>query len=473
MSDLQSDQQEDRMLRWGELLGPRYRVATVMIALGILLNAVNFFVFSSLAPSVVRDVGGLELLPWATTLYVVCAIVSTAAGGLVRSHIGARRALTIAIFGFAAGSAAIGLAPTMEWLLAARALQGLGSGLLVANSHGLIRDMFPAKSWARLFAAVSGAWGIAALSGPMIGGIFAELDDWRWGFFAMVPVCAVFLILVLRTVVDREHEEKGGLTPVFRLGLIGLAALLVGATGKGAHGNEEIALAAAALLALAAAVVWERRSATPIFPRDMFRPSTPLGAGACFFFFVSLGTVATGVYGPYFLQLLHGVPPLVAGYTVTVQSLCWTAAAILFSGLAGDRARLAIVAGPILTATGCVGTLLFLPQGPLPLAIASIGLLGFGIGTAWGHVAKRVFDAAGEADRERVGSTMPTMQSLGLAFGAAAVGVVGDRVGLTGTPEVPVIEAAARWTYLALLPAVGLAILGAMGNALRHIPERS
>lgn len=467
-----TDHSEDRMLRWSELLGARYRVATVMIALGILLNAINFFVFSSLAPSVVRDIGGLELLPWATTLYVVCSIVSTAAGGLVRAHIGARRALTIAIFGFAAGSTGIGLAPSMDWLLAARALQGLGAGLLVANSHGLIRDLFPAKSWARLFAAISGAWGIAALSGPLIGGIFAELHDWRWGFFAMVPVCAVFLAMVLRTVTDRPHEERAGLTPVFRLGLIGLAALLVGATGKGAHAHEEIALAVCALIVLVAAIVWERRSATPIFPRDMFRPSTPLGAGVSYFFFVSLGTVATGVYGPYFLQLLHGVPPLVAGYTVTVQSLCWTAAAILFSGLAQGRARIAIVVGPILTGIGCLGTLLFLPQGPLPLAIASIGLLGFGIGTAWGHVAKRVFDAAGEADRDRVGSAMPTMQALGLAFGAAAVGVVGDRVGLSGTPDTAVIEAAARWTYLALLPAIGLAILGALATVLRPIPEQ-
>lgn len=462
---------EDRLLGWSELLGPRHRTATIMIGLGVLLNAINFFVFSSLAPSVVAEIGGLELLPWATTLYVVCSIVSSAAGGLVRARVGSRKALTLAIAGFAIGSAGIGLAPTMEWLLVARVAQGLGAGLLIANSNGLVRDLFPPKSWVRLFAAISGVWGIAALSGPLVGGLFAELGNWRWGFFSMVPVSAVFLVLVLTTVRDRDHVERGGLAPVFRLALIGMAALLVGSTGKGAHANDEIMLAVAALVVLTIAILWERRSVEPIFPRDMFRPTTPLGAGVCYFFFVAAGTVATGVYGPYFLQMLHGVPPLVAGYTVTVQSIAWTTAAIVFSGLSGTRARIAIVVGPVLTAAGCLGTVVFLPAGPLSLAVASIGLLGFGIGTAWGHVAKRVFEAAGEVDRDRVASAMPTMQALGMAFGAAVIGVVGDRVGLKGSPDTAVIAEAARWAYLALLPAVGLAILGATRNALAFIPS--
>jgi preprotein translocase subunit Sss1 len=164
---------------------------------------------------------------------------------------------------------------------------------------------------------------------------------------------------------------------------------------------------------------------------------------------------------------------LVAGYTVTAQSMAWTTAAIIFSGLSQAQARIAVVAGPVLTALGCLGTMIFLPEGPLFAAIASIALLGFGIGTAWGHIAKRVFDAAGEADRDRVGGAMPTMQSLGLAFGAAAVGAVANRVGLEGTPPQEVIEAAARWTYLALLPAVGLALVGALGNALRRTPANA
>ncbi len=464
---------DTRMLTWAELIGPRYLLPTVTLGLGIALHAVNFFIFSSLSPSVVAEIGGLALLPWATTLYVVCSIVSSAAGGLVRARIGAPRALTISILGFAVGTAGIGLAPTMEWLLVARTIQGLGSGLLMANSHGLIRDLYPPSSWARMFAAVSGVWGIAALSGPLIGGVFAELDNWRWGFFAMLPVCVVFQVLVTRTVGTSAHAETSGLAPVGRLALIGAAVLLIGATGKGASPAVETVFAAAAIAVLTIAIAWERRSSQPLFPRDMFRPSTALGGGFLFFFFISAGTVATGIYGPYFLQLLHDVPPLVAGYTVTVQSLMWTLAAITLSGLTAGRVRAAIILGPLLTLGGCIGVVLFLPAGPFWPAIASIAVLGFGIGTAWGHVAKRVFDAAGEVDRDRVTSVVPTAQSLGMAFGSAAVGVVGDRVGLTGVPPQEVIAEAARWAYLALLPAVGLATAGAAVNALRRLPGPS
>jgi predicted MFS family arabinose efflux permease len=138
----------------------------------------------------------------------------------------------------------------------------------------------------------------------------------------------------------------------------------------------------------------------------------------------------------------------------------------VLSGLAGVRAKTAIVVGPVVTTLGCFGVTMFLPEGPFWLAIASIAVLGLGIGTAWGHVAKRVFEAAGEADRDRVTAVVPTSQALGMAFGAAAVGVIADRVGLAGEPAVEVIAEAARWTYLGLLPAVGLAVVGAMVNGL-------
>jgi hypothetical protein len=237
--------------------------------------------------------------------------------------------------------------------------------------------------------------------------------------------------------------------------------MAVGATGAAGDGGTAALVAAAALL-LVAAIAWERRSAEPLFPRGMFRPSTVLGGGVVFVFFVSFGTVGTAIYAPYFLQALQGVAPLVTGYVVTAQSLCWTVAALAVAGLAGRSAKLAIAAGPLITGAGCIGAALFLPGGPLAGAIGAIMLIGFGIGTTWGHAAKRIFDDAGEADRDRVTSVIPTTQSLGFAFGSAAAGIVADRVGLAGTPDPAVTAEAARMVYLALLPAIGLAFVGAL-----------
>ena len=103
---------DDRMLGWGELLSPKYRASTVTLVLSVALHAVNFFIFATLAPSVVSDIGGLELLSWATMLFVVASIVSTAAGGMVKSKLGARPALTAAAMVFALGSLVTALART-------------------------------------------------------------------------------------------------------------------------------------------------------------------------------------------------------------------------------------------------------------------------------------------------------------------------------------------------------------------------
>lgn len=456
---------DERPLSWREVFGPDYLLPTTALGLSVILNAVNFFVFATLAPSVVADLGELERLHWATTLMVVASIVSSAAAGLLRSRFGARRILFAAILAFALGAAGVGLAPTMTALLAARAVQGLGAGLLLAGAHGMIRDLFPAASWARMFAIVSAVWGIAALAGPLIGGVFAALGEWRWGFLAMLPFCLILALAVARTVpAGKAGGSTGGVAPVLRLTLIGGAALAIGASG----GHDSVVTAAVVALAallLLVAILWERRAAEPLFPHGMFRPGTVLGGGVCFVFFMSFGSSVTAIYAPYFLTTLHGVPPLATGYVVTAQSMAWTTSALLVAGLVGARAALASAAGPLVSAAGCLGAALFIPTGPLPAAIAAITLIGFGIGLSWSHAAKRIFEDAGEAGRDRVTSVVPTTQALGIAFGSSVAGIVADRAGLGGTPPPEVVAEAARQVYLVLLPALALAFAGAARNA--------
>lgn len=462
---------ESRTLSWAELIGPGCRLSTAALGLAIVLHAVNFFVFASLAPSVVKDLGELERLHWATTLYVVASIVSSSAAGQIRARFGARRAMIWSILGFAVGAAGVAVAPSMTGVLAARTIQGLGSGLLLSGAHGMVRDLYPPSSWARMFAVISVVWGVAALAGPLIGGVFAELGEWRWGFGAMLPFCLVLFVAVRRAIPAGGDPYAGGsVAPVFRLTLIGTAALAIGSAGHGGDGRTATIVALAAVLLLIA-ILWERRAAQPLFPHGMFRPSTVLGGGVMFVFFTSFGTSVTAIYAPYFLTTLHGVPPIATGYVVTAQSMAWTTAAILVAGWTGKRAGLSIATGPVITGIGCFGAALFIPTGPLPAAIGAITLIGWGIGMTWSHVARRIFEDAGEADRDRVTSVIPTTQALGIAFGSATAGIVADRAGLGGSPALPVVATAAHLVYLAVLPAIGLAFLGAVRNAFGRIAE--
>ena len=462
---------EHRALTWGQLLSRQYRHFTLTLIFSVVLHASNFFIFATLAPSVVFDVGGHDLLSWATTLFVVSTIVSAAAGGMFRAWLGSRQSLVMAAGTFALGSLATGLAPDMETVLAGRTVQGLGAGLLTSYSHGMIRELFPPGTWARMFAVVSGAWGVAAVSGPLIGGIFAEFDAWRWGFLTMVVAAGLFVLLVSRVIPEGDRGQGAGSAgQVLRLGLLGAGALVLGGIGRIPAAGADAALCAASLGCLGLAIVLEKRSPDRLFPRDMFRPNTVLGSGVLFVFGITFATVLTAVYGPLLFRVIHAVPTLTTGYIVTAQSMSWTLAAIVFSGLGHAGARVATVAGPAITATGVLITGLFLPAGPLWAAIAGIAVTGFGIGLAWGHVGRFLFEVVDESDGHRIGSVMPMTQSVGIAFGSSAAGVIASAAGLTGDLVPETAASVAGWLYAGLGPACLIALVGGLRVAMGTRP---
>jgi MFS family permease len=452
---------DDRMLGWGELLSARYRASTVTLVLSVALHAVNFFIFATLAPSVVADIGGLDLLSWATTLFVVASIVSAAAGGILKAMLGARSSLILAALAFALGSAVTALAPDMTILLIGRVIQGIGAGLLTAYSNGMVRDLFPAASSARMFAVISAAWGIAALAGPLIGGVFAEFGVWRWGFGSMVIASGVFILIARRVVPSGGGggENLGDWAQIARLAMLGGSALFLSVAGKVDFPGGVIVMPSLSVLTLMVAVIWERRAARPLFPRDMFRPTTVLGSGGLFFLGIIFATATTTIYGPLLFRVIHEIPIVTTGYVVTAQSMCWTIAAIVFSGLGRRGSRFACAIGPAIIAAGFVGVGLFLPSGPLFAAVIAVATIGVGIGLAWGHVARFVLEAAGEADRDRVPSVLPTMQGVGIAFGSSVAGLVANANGFDQDLTVEAARSVAFWVYIGLSPAIAVALI--------------
>src|SRR3989440_10024076 len=125
-------------------------------------------------PSVVTDLGGLALYAWTSIAYSVASIVGSAGTSATTRRLGLRIGLVVSSGIFIAGSVVCGLAPTMAVIVGGRALQGVGGGMITGVVHAMIREVFPAHLWPKRLASVSVAWGVAALTGPFVGGLLAE-----------------------------------------------------------------------------------------------------------------------------------------------------------------------------------------------------------------------------------------------------------------------------------------------------------
>ena len=412
-------------------------------------------------PSVVAEIGGLALYAWASTAFSVASIFGSAGSSVVVRRAGTRATLMAGAAGLVAGTAACALAPTMPVLIAGRAVQGLGGGVMTAAVHGVVREVFPQGLWARMLATISAAWGLAAMSGPAVGGLLAGAGSWRAAFWVMVPLTAVAAAATWRVLPRAAaHAAPAGRVPLGRLGLICAGVLCVGALATAGSAAARAALAAGAVAAIALALRLDAAAPDRLFPAGMLSLGGRLGRGFWMILFVAMSTTPGNVYLPLLLQALHQTSATAAGYLYAAQSLSWTTAALVCARLAGARARAALVAGPLLTAAGFLGLYAVLAAGPMAAIVPSVILVGVGIGTCWAHVGAVVLGSAREGDGAAAASLIPTTQTFGGALGAAVCGIIGNAAGLSAGATPPVAAQAAAWLFGAFLvaPLAALAI---------------
>jgi MFS family permease len=426
--------------------------AVVVLCLGVWLHAADSLLAATVMPSAIAEIGGLAFIYWTVALYQLGSIVAGALTGILTLRLGLKAAMILAALVYGVGCAISALAPDMSAMLLGRLLQGWGGGWMVALSHIGVTQLFPPGRWPHLLAVISGVWGVSALLGPLIGGAFATAGLWRGGFWAFaaqaVALAAVMPLLLGRRADSTLPAER---VPWRRVLVLSAGVLAVLAAGVQAAAPAALLLVALglALLGLALALEHRRNQLFPPRPLDLRRP---WGMGLAMILALSIATVSFGVYGPLLMQMLFGVTPLLAGLMLAAESVAWTLAAIVCAG-AGPRLEPALIFGGALAVTaGVAGLAWTMPAGPLAALLPSAILLGAGFGMAWAFVMRRVVESVPAGERERAASSLPTMQILGYALGAAASGIVANLAGLTAAAARPVTESAAFWVFAAFLP---------------------
>jgi MFS family permease len=443
-------------------------LAAITLASGVGLQALETFIGSTLLPSVVREIGGLELFAWNTTVFIVASIVASIFAAVRPFDLGPRGIYIFAAFGFGLGSLICGLAPNMEVMLVGRAVQGFGAGLLTAMSYSMIRVMFPPELWGRAFALISSVWGVSTVIGPAIGGIFAAFDAWRLAFFVLVPCAALLGLLALRVIPRSSGEAGMTRVPVLQIMLLIGAVALISVASILTEGVVLPALLVGlAVLAILALGVIDQRRENHLFPRGTFRRRGALPMLFLAMLLLNLGIISD-MFVPLFLQQLHGQAPLIAGYMVALVAVGWSSGSVVVANWTGARERLVLILGPVLQLIGLVGLALFMGHDNtagaiLPLLPVGVALLflGTGIGISWSHVSARLLTSAPAGEGDLTSAAISMVQLFASGFGAAVAGVIVNAAGLGSADGVESVISAANWLYwlFALAPLLAIPVL--------------
>ncbi|HUQ63650.1 MAG TPA: MFS transporter [Acidimicrobiales bacterium] len=337
------------MVRYGT---PAARWVLLATVLGSGIAFLDGTVVNVALPTISEDLHtSLAGLQWTLDAYLVTLSALLLLGGSLGDRYGRRRMFVAGLAGFTLASLLCGLAPTANFLIGARALQGVGGALLVPGSLSIISSTFHHDDRGRAIGAWSGLAGIAGALGPFLGGWLIGAASWRLIFLINVPLAAAAIVITLRHVPETSSPEQGGLdVPGAALVTVGLAGIAYAAIER--NGMASVVAAAVGVAAVVGFLVRERVTAHPMLPLGIFRSRQFTGANLTTF------AVYAGLGGALFLVVLRlqvslGYDPLEAGASLvpfTVLMLLVSPAA----GQLGQRVgpRLPMTVGPLVAGVG-------------------------------------------------------------------------------------------------------------------------
>lgn len=376
---------------------------------------------------------GFSGLQWIVNAYALTLAALILLGGSLGDQLGRRRVFLVGVGWFAVASLLCGVAPSIETLIAARALQGVGGALLMPGSLALISASFHGEDRAAAVGAWSGLGGVAAAAGPLLGGWLADID-WRLVFLVNVPVAVGVVVVALRFVPESRDPQSAGRVDIAGtvLGAVGLGALTFALTRAGDVGwTASVVLGCGAgLCLLVAFVLVERRSAHPLVPLGLFRSAQFSAANAVtLLVYAALGVIF--VLLVLQLQVVAGWTPLAAGTAmlpVTVLMLLFSSRAGALSRRVGPR--LPMTVGPLVAAAGVlwmrrVGSDASYVRDVLPPVV----LFGAGLTMLVAPLTAAVLDAA---DDRFAGIASGINNAVARTAGLIAVAVVPVAAGIGG-----------------------------------------
>jgi EmrB/QacA subfamily drug resistance transporter len=335
----------------------RQRLTLVAAILGSAVATIDGSIVNVALPAIARDLGGgLVSQQWVSNAYLLTLSSLILVGGSLGDIYGERRIFTIGVGAFGVFSIASALAPTIGFLIAARALQGAAAALLTPASLAVIVSAFSERQRGAAIGAWTAWGGIASVLGPLAGGAIVDAASWRWIFAINVPIVAATMALIAvavppsKRVAGRRVDVVGA-----ALGALGLAGIVFGLIEEPRHGwtsPEILASLVSGVVSFAAFLVYERRAPQPMLRLDLFKRRN-FAAGNLETLTMYAGLAILFFFLTIFLQEVAGYTALRSGLATLPITIVMFVLSRRFGALADKIGpRRLMGAGPLLAAAG-------------------------------------------------------------------------------------------------------------------------
>lgn len=411
---------------------PRRDVVITMVGvmLAMFLSSLDQTIVGTAMPKIIADLGGFSHYTWITTAYLISSTVVVPITGKLTDIYGRKWFYTAGILIFIVGSLFCGLSQSMTQIVAARGFQGIGAGIMMANSFTVIGDLFPPAERGKYQGAITAVFGLSSIIGPLLGGFITDNISWHWIFYINIPLGILVLALFIFYFPNfRPDNQK------HRIDYMGAAALIlavVPAMLALSWGGSEYSWTSAEIVGMfvfsaimaALFVFIEKRSSEPIIPLWIFR-NRIISVSMVVIFLTGFGMFGGIVFIPLFFQGVLGMSATASG-SFTMPMMLGMVGGSFFSGQALSRAGghykiLGIIGLAIMAAGMFLLTRLSLSTS-YGTAVADIVILGFGLGITMPLYTIVVQNAVPYQVLGAATSTAPFFRSIGASFGLAILG---------------------------------------------------
>jgi EmrB/QacA subfamily drug resistance transporter len=442
------------------------RWVLVLASVGSFMVVLDALIVATALTAIQRDLhASIEDLEWTVNAYTLSFAVLLMTSASLGDRFGRRRLYIAGLALFAAASVACALAPSTGALIAARVVQGIGAATIMPLALGLLNAAFPPERRGWALGIYGSVTGLAALLGPVLGGVITQGLAWQWIFWLNVPIGLVAIPFVRTRIKEGFGQGTSVDLPglvLFTLAAFGLVWALVRANSAGWGSFTVVGPLVGGVVLAVAFVGWQSRARAPMLPLRLFG-SRAFSAGNGVIFLLNGSMMGAIFFMTQYLQVALGQGPLGAG----LRMLPWGIAPFLLAPRAGALAdrlgvRPLVVAGLALQAAGMAWiALVATPHLSYVALITPMSVAGIGFALAIPAVTKAAVSTSAPADIGRASGAYSTMRQLGGAFGVAVPAAV---FGATGG-----YASAATFSdgfSPAIGTAAGLALAGALVGVL-------